>query len=74
MYSATIEVKMPRQCYFCLETFNGINDFAILEGHVFCPRCGYEVMESKLEVVKQESTPEDYGHDMRLKRIGAATR
>jgi len=74
MYSATIEVKMPGQCYFCFGTFSDINDFVILEGHIFCPNCGYEVMESKLEVVKQESTPEDYNHDMRLKRVGATTR
>lgn len=58
MYSVELRIKVPRQCYFCQKHFVTIKDFAVLEGHLFCPNCGYEIMESNLEVVSETYSPE----------------
>lgn len=71
MYSALIKIEVPGKCYFCLRSFLGMNTFAIVEKHIFCTNCGYEVMESNLEVVKETVTAEerDYGYNGRIGEI-----
>jgi hypothetical protein len=72
MYSANLNVVLPGSCYFCNRSFIDLKDIAIVEGHIFCPTCGYEIIESKLAIIAQVATTEDY-NDVRCKRIGAST-
>lgn len=60
MYFVNIEVSLPSHCYFCGKNLAGIENFALLEGHAFCPNCGYEVMGSEVEVQTDKLTEDSY--------------
>jgi len=60
MYLAVLNIKVPKLCYFCQKRFLSIKDIAILEGHAFCPNCGYEIMDSNVEIDMETFSPEDH--------------